>query len=82
MKPAVCLIDTCGDQARGGRPLCGRHWDLLPAGLQDSIAEAARLRLPLSHHHYTSVAVAYAKARTASPHPAAQHTLEGPSQAV
>lgn len=82
MKTAVCLIDDCGVHARDGRPLCDRHWDLLPAGLQDSIGEARRLRLPLSHHHYTSVAVAYAKARTAPRHRVADQHLEGRSTAV
>lgn len=82
MTTRVCLIDDCGVQARAGRPLCDHHWDLLPAGLQDSIAEAGRLRLPLSHRHYTTFAVAYAKARTAPRHPTADLTLEGRSSAV
>lgn len=82
MSAAVCLIDTCGDQARDGRPLCDRHWGLLPPGLQGSIEEARRLRLPLSLRNYTLIAVAHAKARTTPRHPLADHPLEGPSQAV
>lgn len=65
MTPAVCLIDDCGVQARDSRPLCDRHWGLLPAGLQDTIGEARRLRQALSLREYTSVAVAQAKLASA-----------------
>lgn len=57
-----CVIDTCPEDAITGAPLCAGHWAHVPVGLKDSIAEARRLKCPLSLSSYTTVAIAVAKA--------------------